>query len=229
MARNLYDVVGTQPDATNQQIHRAWRHQAARLHPDTVIAAGGSDQQLGDAEAKIRELNQAYEVLNDPIRRRAYDATLPLATGSTASSAPKIVTTTQVKAPDTAANKKTAWAIPLVLATVVLLFLIVINAANRRTNSSTDTVPKLAGTTTIATISLGDSDTASAIGKCLFRSSDGDDALGTCDQPSNGLVVAVASQPSECPSTTTAHRLVGASNVLCLVDGLRLNNGVPGL
>lgn len=60
----LYTRLGVLPDATPQQIHRAYRLAAKRAHPDV----GGSKEQW----ASILE---AYETLIDPRRRRIYDDT----------------------------------------------------------------------------------------------------------------------------------------------------------
>lgn len=60
-----YSVLGITTDADAEFIKRAYRHHASRNHPDL----GGSQDAMG-------RLNQAYEVLSDPQRRREYDETL---------------------------------------------------------------------------------------------------------------------------------------------------------
>lgn len=62
--RDLYRVLGVSWDAAQEEIHRAYRHKAKILHPDT----GGS------AEA-FSELAHAYDVLSDTTRRERYDCT----------------------------------------------------------------------------------------------------------------------------------------------------------
>jgi curved DNA-binding protein CbpA len=62
--RDLYRVLGVSWDAAQEEIHRAYRHKAKILHPDT----GGS------AEA-FSELAHAYDVLSDTMRRERYDCT----------------------------------------------------------------------------------------------------------------------------------------------------------
>jgi curved DNA-binding protein CbpA len=62
--RDLYRVLGVGWDAPQEEIHRAYRHKAKILHPDT----GGS------AEA-FSELVSAYDVLSDTKRRERYDCT----------------------------------------------------------------------------------------------------------------------------------------------------------
>ena len=54
------------PNATDDDIKRAYRRQARELHPD----ANGGD---AEAEAKFKEVTLAYEVLRDPERRARYD------------------------------------------------------------------------------------------------------------------------------------------------------------
>lgn len=64
-----YDLLGAAPDATDEGLRRAYRELVVRLHPDL---SGG----LRAAEERFRLLAGAFDVLSDPRRRAAYDATL---------------------------------------------------------------------------------------------------------------------------------------------------------
>lgn len=59
---DLYAILGVSPDATPDEIKRAYRRKARELHPDTG----------GDEEA-FKEVQHAYHVLSDPDRRARYD------------------------------------------------------------------------------------------------------------------------------------------------------------
>jgi molecular chaperone DnaJ len=63
--RDYYDVLGVSPDAGADEIKRAYRQLARRYHPDI----SGDDRTTAFVEA-----SRAYEVLNNPIQRRSYDA-----------------------------------------------------------------------------------------------------------------------------------------------------------
>lgn len=63
-----YDVLGVAPDADAAEIRRAYRARARALHPDTAAAP--------DTVMGMSAVNEAWAVLRDPVRRRAYDATL---------------------------------------------------------------------------------------------------------------------------------------------------------
>ena len=65
MARDYYDVLGVARDATEAELKQAYRRQARRFHPDVSDAE--------DAEARFKEVQQAYEVLKDPEKRTGYD------------------------------------------------------------------------------------------------------------------------------------------------------------
>ncbi len=65
---NLYSVFGLSPGASSDAIKAAYYRLAKQYHPDTH--AGET------AEERIREINQAYETLGDPVARAAYDVML---------------------------------------------------------------------------------------------------------------------------------------------------------
>lgn len=63
-----YRRLGVEPDATADQIKRAFRALARQLHPDVSKAA--------DAAARFAEIQAAYAVLSDATRRSEYDRML---------------------------------------------------------------------------------------------------------------------------------------------------------
>ena len=63
MRKNYYLILHLAPGATSEQIRSAYRRRALELHPD--LTGLGSDQFL--------ELQEAYDVLSDPVRRQIYD------------------------------------------------------------------------------------------------------------------------------------------------------------
>ncbi len=66
---NFYTLLGILRAATQDEIRRAYHQAAKRLHPDTNEAPGETELFL--------DVQQAYQVLSDPSRRSAYDASLP--------------------------------------------------------------------------------------------------------------------------------------------------------
>jgi molecular chaperone DnaJ len=67
MARtDFYRVLGLSRDASDDAIKKAYRKLAFQHHPDR-------NPDSTQAQAKIRDLNAAYEVIGDPEKRRTYD------------------------------------------------------------------------------------------------------------------------------------------------------------
>jgi len=62
-----YDVLGVQSDATDSDIKKAFRKSAMRWHPDK------NPENKTEAEAKFKEITQAYEVLSDDKKREIYN------------------------------------------------------------------------------------------------------------------------------------------------------------
>lgn len=78
-SRTLYDLLGVSPSATSSEIKRAYLELAKTHHPD--VASSSSDD---DTFAKI---SHAYDVLKNPVSRRAYDAVALAPTTSRSSTA----------------------------------------------------------------------------------------------------------------------------------------------
>jgi molecular chaperone DnaJ len=63
--RDYYDVLGLNKNASTDEVKKAYRKLARQFHPDVNKEA--------DAEAKFKEVKEAYETLNDPQKKAHYD------------------------------------------------------------------------------------------------------------------------------------------------------------
>ena len=64
--RDYYEILGVSREATEDDLKKAYRKQAMAYHPDR-------NQGDKDAEAKFKDVNEAYDVLKDGEKRAAYD------------------------------------------------------------------------------------------------------------------------------------------------------------
>ncbi len=65
--RDYYEVLGVDKNANEDEIKKAYRKLAKKYHPDA------NPDNKKEAEAKFKEVNEAYENLSDPQKRRMYD------------------------------------------------------------------------------------------------------------------------------------------------------------
>jgi curved DNA-binding protein len=63
--KDYYQVLGVPKDASSQDIQKAYRSLARKLHPDV--------NREPDAENRFKEIGEAYEVLHDDEKRKKYD------------------------------------------------------------------------------------------------------------------------------------------------------------
>jgi molecular chaperone DnaJ len=64
--RDYYEVLGVSKGASDEELKKAFRKEAKKYHPD--LHPGDKE-----AEAKFKEINEAYEVLSNPEKRQRYD------------------------------------------------------------------------------------------------------------------------------------------------------------
>ncbi|MDA1172759.1 MAG: DnaJ domain-containing protein, partial [Proteobacteria bacterium] len=74
MPKNHYEILGLTRDATAEQIKKAYRKLARKYHPDV--------SKEPDAEARMQELNVAYDTLSDETKKAEYDFELDHPQGS---------------------------------------------------------------------------------------------------------------------------------------------------
>ena len=65
-SEGYYDILGLKKQSTQEEIRKAFRRLSLIHHPDRN---GGSD------DSEFQKINEAYETLSDPQKRRIYDLT----------------------------------------------------------------------------------------------------------------------------------------------------------
>ncbi|KAF9078202.1 hypothetical protein BDP27DRAFT_1413122 [Rhodocollybia butyracea] len=72
MASDLYGILHISPEATSEEIRKAYKKRALQTHPDRLPPnATAADKSA--AEEQFRKVNNAYEILKDAEKRRVYD------------------------------------------------------------------------------------------------------------------------------------------------------------
>ncbi len=66
MAKDFYKTLGVDKTASNDELKKAYRKLAMKYHPD-------QNKDNPEAEAKFKEINEAYDILKDDQKRAAYD------------------------------------------------------------------------------------------------------------------------------------------------------------
>lgn len=65
--RDYYEVLGVDKNATDEELKKAYRKLAKKYHPDA------NAENKKEAEAKFKEIGEAYETLSNPEKRKMYD------------------------------------------------------------------------------------------------------------------------------------------------------------
>jgi curved DNA-binding protein CbpA len=189
VAGTHYDVLGVRPDATAEELRRAYLERARVLHPDTATAG------LDEADAvrhAMQDLNEAWQVLRDPHRRAAYDESLRQqaqpADARSASAGHSDFDRPFARRPaepgdlTVAVVRAAPWIAVLVVLAVIFVF------------------------TAFAKDDRGDH--ADIVGSCVTASG-GRAVEVPCNQPNDGMVVSVVTRQSRCQEGLRAYAIVG--------------------
>lgn len=203
-ATTLYADLGVRPDATAEDLRRAYRSLARRLHPDV-------NEEMGSDE-RMRRVNHAWAVLGDPTTRAAYDRNLrqpepPRPLHGAPNHGPLL-------APDPAPTLR--WLRPSMIVVVILTIIFIATAYVGPHQGNAP--PVTTGATirgTPSTEPLSGLVASNLVGKCLLGLS-GYDAIVPCFEHNDGLVVGQTAHSADCPVGTVVHQLAGRSQFVCL-------------
>ena len=70
-SKNYYDILGVKRDASEAEIKSAFRKLSLENHPDKQV--GKSEEERAKAEARFKEIAEAYSILGNPEKRKEYD------------------------------------------------------------------------------------------------------------------------------------------------------------
>lgn len=203
------------PAASTEEIRAAYRALARRLHPDRMGGASPTERAL--AERRMREINESWEVLQDPARRRAYDAErLASPRRPTAASAPAPARPQPDAGRGTEADGDLVdvgggrhLGLPRHLPWVVLLVVFGVIFVLSAYAGSGGGEPSDAPAATVPAV----------VGACLDVAPGPSTTIVPCDGPHELEVVARASETERCPDGTERRRLSTDGMLDCVRAG----------
>ena len=71
MKKDLYEILGINKNASDDEIKKAFRKLSLKYHPDRQ--GGKTEKEKKEAEEKMKEISAAWTVLSDPEKKRQYD------------------------------------------------------------------------------------------------------------------------------------------------------------
>lgn len=194
---NHYERLGVAPSASTDEIRSAYRALARRLHSDRLGQVTAAERILADR--RMREINESWQVLQDPGRRRRYDESLltrrPRSSGSTgaARSAPRASQDDDddlidVMGPMSQVQAGLFRHLPWVVLLVVFAAIFVFSAYATADKSA----PSRRGVTA---------------GTCLDTSAGTSTTIVSCSGPHDLQVLDRVADPGDCPEGTEGRRL----------------------
>jgi curved DNA-binding protein CbpA len=70
--KNYYEILGVNRKASSEDIRKGFRRLAVQYHPDH------NPESVAEAEVKFKDINEAYSVLSDDLKRWQYDHLISL-------------------------------------------------------------------------------------------------------------------------------------------------------
>lgn len=190
-----YELLGVSPDAPTATIRDAYRRAARAHHPDRH-----GDQ----ASARMAEVNQAWQVLGDPVRRREYDLSLRTPVGSAAPSATQPPPVFREPAFNPLARYQDPPRFPWRFLGV--LFLIGVGFVVIGIITASDPVPPKV-------------DNVLQPGDCVVIQPNGDAAEVLCTEPHSGVVDELVPTGDVCEATAEPHRDQQGMGTACVLRG----------
>ena len=203
--RTHYEVLGVATDADRETIRRAYIALARASHPDR--SAGDADRRT-DAAETIRRANDAWAVLGDESRRRAYDQSLRgRATTVTAAPHPDAPHRAEPSGINVPTRTAPLWKWGPVAVILTILVVVLVGSAYATSHDG-------GGSTTPTTAARF------ATGQCVdigFGQSGKFASAVPCDANATGRIWSVVDSPRPCPANTTPAELADGRTTLCLV------------
>jgi curved DNA-binding protein CbpA len=206
VAPTLYDVLGTSPDASGDELRRAYYRGARLSHPDLHPGC--------DASEPMRRLNAAWTVLGDPDQRRRYDARQGISRAA-APEALRVVRHPREGPQATTSHPLARLIRPAVIIPAVLTLIFVATAYAGPLGASSRPSGQTPPSSEAPRPEVGGGARGVLFGQCIEPQL-GYDAVVPCQQPSAGIVVADVTSRSQCPLGTTSYQLIGQPQLVCL-------------
>ncbi len=193
---NHYELLGVAPSASADEIRRAFRSLARRHHPDTADGASSA--------STMADINRAWSVLSDPVKRFEYDRSLRVDDSSPKFSRKETDHSTPVERSVFHQPAKFPWRGILFFGVVAIVGVLFLHAVAK---PSSPEIP----------------DNLLVIGSCVQIDTEQFVKEVTCQNPHDGVVRELVAFDRDCPSDTMGYLDRQGMGIACVDSALATN------
>ena len=193
ISRNHYEVLGVSPSSSADEIRTAFRSLARQHHPDLAydVSSAGS----------MADINEAWTVLSDPVKRRDYDFSLRAKEPAPTSTQHRVRDESEVLRPSFVQPARFPWRGILFFGVVAIMVVLFMHAVAKPAGPE---IP----------------DNLLAVGSCIEIDTERFVKEVSCQNPHDGVVRQLVAYDLDCPSDTMGYLDRQGMGIACVDSSL---------